>query len=69
MSAPGIGKEPHLSLPDLSAISKLPKPIKAVVYLVVLAVLTVAGIGALLATVVIMGQLTGSFDVVAFIGR
>lgn len=67
MSAPGIGKESHLSLPDLSSVAKLPKPVRALVYLVMLAVLTVAGISALLATIVIIGQLTGSFDISAFI--
>lgn len=69
MSAPGIGKDPRLSLPDFSAVTRLPKPIKAMVYLVMLAVLTVAGMGALLATAVIIGQLTGTFDIMAFIGR
>jgi hypothetical protein len=67
MSAPGIGKESRLALPDLSSVASLPKPVKALVYLVMLAVLTVAGLGALLATIVIIGQLTGSFDITAFI--
>ncbi|GAA2776858.1 hypothetical protein [Saccharopolyspora taberi] len=62
MSAPGIGKEPHLSLPDFSAVTRLPKPVKALVYLVLLAVLTVAALGALAATIVIIGQLTGAFS-------
>ncbi|MBB5152923.1 hypothetical protein [Saccharopolyspora phatthalungensis] len=67
MSAPGIGKEPHVSLPDFASVAKLPKPIKALVYLIMLSVLTVAGIGALLATIAIIGQLTGAFDVFSFI--
>lgn len=66
MSAPGIGKQPHFTLPDLSAVAELPKPLKALVYLVMLAVLTVASIGALAATVVIVGQLTGAFNIFAF---
>jgi hypothetical protein len=65
MSAPGIGKESQVSLPDFASVAKLPKPIKAVVYLIMLSVLTVAGIGALLATIAIIGQLTGAFN---FIG-
>ncbi|SDP64226.1 hypothetical protein SAMN04487905_106215 [Actinopolyspora xinjiangensis] len=70
MSAPGIGKDPgQLSVPDFSAVTRLPKPLKAMVYLVMLAVLTVAGVGALLASIVVVGQLTGSFDVAAFMGR
>ncbi|MGP4016453.1 hypothetical protein [Saccharopolyspora sp. 5N708] len=68
MSATGIGKEPHVSLPDLTSVAKLPKPIKALVYLIMLSALTVAGIGALLATIAIIGQLTGAFDVFGFIG-
>lgn len=63
MSAPGIGKEPLFTLPDMTAVTHLPKPVKAVVYLIMLAVLTVAGLGALLATIVVMGQVTGAFDV------
>lgn len=69
MSAPGIGKHPHLSLSDLSAITRLPKPLRAIVYLVVLSVLTVAGISALIATAAIIGQLTGAFDVLALVGQ
>ncbi|PRW64109.1 hypothetical protein [Actinopolyspora mortivallis] len=70
MSAPGIGKDPRqLSLPDFSSVSRLPKPLKALVYLVMLALLTTAGVSALLATTVIIGQLTGSFDITMFIGR
>ncbi|KAA5826576.1 hypothetical protein ABT337_17810 [Saccharopolyspora hirsuta] len=67
MSAPGIGKNSHLSLPDLASVTKLPKPIKALVYLVMLAVLTVAGIAALMAAMVVIGQLTGAFDVFSFL--
>ncbi|KEI45412.1 hypothetical protein [Saccharopolyspora rectivirgula] len=66
MSAPGIEKEPHFSL-DLSAVSELPKPVKALVYLGMLAVMTVAGLVALLATIAIIGQLTGAFDIFAMI--
>ncbi|ASU77987.1 hypothetical protein CDG81_06330 [Actinopolyspora erythraea] len=70
MSAPGIGKDPRqLSVPDFSAVTRLPKPLKAMVYLVMLAVLTVAGVGALLASIVVVGQLTGSFDIATFMGR
>jgi hypothetical protein len=69
MSAPGIGKESNLSLPDFSSVSRLPKPLKALVYLIMLSVLTAAGVSALFATVVIIGQLTGSFDITAFMGR
>lgn len=68
MSAPGIGK-PHLSLPDLSSITELPKPLRAIAYLMVLAVLTVAGIGALLASAAIIGQLTGAFDIITLVSR
>ena len=67
MSAPSIGREPHLSMPDLSSVTTLPKPIKAVVYLMTLSVLTVVGLGVLLATVLLVGQLSGSFDVTAFL--
>ncbi|SDQ73999.1 hypothetical protein SAMN04489718_2007 [Actinopolyspora saharensis] len=70
MSAPGIDRSPRqFSLPGISSVTELPKPLKALVYLAMLALLTVAGVGALLATVVIIGQLTGSFDVAMFIGR
>jgi hypothetical protein len=69
MSAPGIRKDPRLSLPDFSAVAKLPKPIKALVYLVMLSVVTVAALGALAATVVIIGQLTGAFDITALMRR
>ncbi|CAM00832.1 hypothetical protein A8924_1909 [Saccharopolyspora erythraea NRRL 2338] len=62
MSAPGIGKESHLTLPDLSAVTRLPKPVKALVYLLILSVMTVAALGALAATIVILGQLTGAFS-------
>ncbi|MEU5848748.1 hypothetical protein [Saccharopolyspora shandongensis] len=68
MSAPGIGKESHISLPDFGSVAKLPKPIKALVYLIMLSVLTVAGIGALMATIAVIGQLTGAFDVFSFFG-
>lgn len=68
MSAPGIGK-PHLSLPDPSSITELPKPLRAIAYLMVLAVLTVAGIGALLASAAIIGQLTGAFDIITLVSR
>ncbi|WP_460962193.1 hypothetical protein [Parasphingorhabdus pacifica] len=67
MSTPSIGREPHFSMPDLSAVTTLPKPIKAVVYLMMLSVLTVASLGALLTTVVIIGQLSGAFDIVMFL--
>lgn len=66
MSAPGIGKDDHFTLPDLASVAQLPKPIRALVYLVMLAVLTVAGISALLATIVLIGQLSGAFDVSSF---
>jgi len=66
MSAPGIGKENHFALPDLDSVARLPKPIKALVYLAMLALLTVAGVSVLLATIVLIGQLTGAFDVSAF---
>ena len=69
MSAPGIGKESNLSLPDFSSVSRLPKPLKALVYLIMLAVLTAVGVSALFATVVIIGELTGSFDITVFMGR
>ncbi|QUH01096.1 hypothetical protein HUO13_09915 [Saccharopolyspora erythraea] len=62
MSAPGIGKESHLTLPDFSAVTRLPKPVKALVYLLILSVMTVAALGALAATIVILGQLTGAFS-------
>lgn len=62
MSAPDLRKNPHFGLPDFSTVSKLPKPIKALVYLIMLAVLTVAAVSALSATVVIIGQLTGAFQ-------
>lgn len=60
MSAPGIGKGPHFSLPDFSAIERLPKPIKALVYLIIASVMTLAGIAALTATVVVIGEITGT---------
>lgn len=66
MSAPGLGKQQHFTLPDLASINRLPKPLKALVYLAMLAVLTVASIGALLATIVIVGQLTGAFNIFSF---
>ncbi|RRO19264.1 hypothetical protein EIL87_03900 [Saccharopolyspora rhizosphaerae] len=63
MSAPGIGKEPHITLPDfVETVSNLPKPIKAVVYLIIMSVMTVAALGALMATIAIIGQLSGAFD-------
>ncbi|MBQ0926092.1 MULTISPECIES: hypothetical protein [Saccharopolyspora] len=68
MSAPGIGKEPHFTLPDLDSVSKLPKPIKAVVYLIIMSVLTVAALGALMATIAIIGQLSGAFDIFRLLG-
>ncbi|MFC7342130.1 hypothetical protein [Saccharopolyspora griseoalba] len=68
MSAPGIGKEPHFSLPDFDSVAKLPKPIRALVYLVVMAVLTVASLGALAATIAVIGQLSGAFDIFRLIG-
>ncbi|PKW14984.1 hypothetical protein [Saccharopolyspora spinosa] len=67
MSAPGIGKESHISLPDFGSVARLPKPIKAIVYLIMLSVITVAAIGALLATIVVIGQLSGAFNVFSFI--
>ncbi|MEU6131417.1 hypothetical protein ABZ805_19770 [Saccharopolyspora sp. NPDC047091] len=66
MSAPGIGKENHFALPDLATVAQLPKPIRALVYLVMLSLLTVAGISALLASIVVIGQLTGAFNVASF---
>ncbi|MFR9729434.1 hypothetical protein ACL03H_09405 [Saccharopolyspora sp. MS10] len=66
MSAPGIGKENHFALPDLASVAQLPKPVRALVYLVMLSVLTVAALSALLATVVVIGQLTGAFSIAAF---
>ncbi|MBE9374591.1 hypothetical protein IQ251_09035 [Saccharopolyspora sp. HNM0983] len=68
MSAPGIGKPPHLSLPDFDAVTRLPKPIKAVVYLIGLSVLTVAGLIVLAATTLVIGQLSGVFDVFSMLG-
>ncbi|GAB3679070.1 hypothetical protein [Saccharopolyspora dendranthemae] len=68
MSAPGIGKERHITLPDFDSVAKLPKPIKAVVYLIIMSVLTVAAIGALMATIAIIGQLSGAFDVFRLLG-
>ena len=65
MSAPGIGED-HFALPDMATVNQLPKPAKALVYLVMLSVLTVAAVSALLAAIVIIGQLTGAFDVTAF---
>jgi hypothetical protein len=65
MSAPGIGKESQLSLSDFSWVAELPKPVKALVYLVMLSVLTVAALGALAATIVVIGQLSGAFDITA----
>lgn len=62
MSAPDLRKSPHFSLPDLSAVSRLPKPIKILVYLMMLAILTVAAVSALAATVVVIGELTGAFQ-------
>ncbi len=67
MSAPGIGKHAHLVLPDFSSVAELPKPLKALVYLAMLAVLTVVGVAALLATIVILGQFTGAFDIFMFL--
>ncbi|QGK69305.1 hypothetical protein GIY23_06930 [Allosaccharopolyspora coralli] len=67
MSAPGIGKETHVALPDWSTVERLPKPLKALVYLVLLSLLTTAAIGALLLTVAIIGLLTGSFPVGALL--
>ncbi|MBQ6639935.1 MAG: hypothetical protein IJH84_02740, partial [Saccharopolyspora sp.] len=46
MSAPGIGKD-HFALPDMATLNQLPKPVKALVYLVMLSVLTVAAVSAL----------------------
>lgn len=68
MSAPGIGKHTHLSLPDWSTVANLPKPLKALVYMVMLAAMTVVGITALLTTIVIIGQLTGAFNVLTMFG-
>ncbi|GAA0532755.1 hypothetical protein GCM10011581_17480 [Saccharopolyspora subtropica] len=65
MSAPGISKESQFSL-DFASVTRLPKPIKAIVYLMMLSVMTVAAMGALLATIAIIGQLTGAFDVFQF---
>ncbi len=67
MSAPGIGKDSHVALPDWSTIERLPKPLKALVYLVLLSILTVAAVGALLLTVAVIGVVTGSFDVNALL--
>jgi hypothetical protein len=69
MSAPEVGKRRHLSLPDLSSVSRLPRPIKAIVYLAMLAVITVAAISALAATVVIIGEITGAFRIGSLIGQ
>ncbi len=70
MSAPGLGKEPRISLPDFwSWVNSLPKPLKAIVYLIMLAALTVAAMGALLATMVIIGEVTGAFDLGRIIGH
>ncbi len=69
MSAPGIGKQPRLAVPDLASVGRLPKPIKALVYLAMLAVLTVAVVGALLATVVIIGEVTGSLEIATIMSR
>ncbi len=66
MSAPGIGKHPHISLPDWSTVENLPKPVKALVYVLLLAVGTVVAIGALLTTIAIIGQLTGAFSILSF---
>ncbi len=60
MSAPGIGKGSHFSPPDFSAIERLPKPLKALVYLIIASVMTLAGIAALAATVVVIGEITGT---------
>jgi hypothetical protein len=69
MSAPDLRRTPHFSLPDFASVSRLPKPIKALVYLMTLAVLTVAAVSALAATVVIIGQLTGAFQLPFLAGR
>ncbi|MBA8825484.1 hypothetical protein FHX42_002835 [Saccharopolyspora lacisalsi] len=69
MSAPGIGKQPRLAVPDFASVTRLPKPIKALVYLAMLAVLTVAVVGALLATVVIIGEVTGSLEIATIMSR
>ena len=60
MSSPGIGKGSHFSMPDFSGIERLPKPLKALVYLLIASAVTIAGIAALAATVVIIGQITGT---------
>jgi hypothetical protein len=60
MSAPELRKVQHFSLLNFSNVGDLPKPYKVVVYLLALAVLTVAAVGALTATVVIIGEVTGS---------
>jgi hypothetical protein len=62
MSAPDLRKSPHFWLPDFATVAQLPKPIKALIYLIMLAVLTVAAVSALAATVVIIGELTGAFQ-------
>ncbi len=63
MSAPGIGKSPLPTLWDsFSGLHQLPKPTRALAYLVLLAALTVVGMGALAATTVLIGDLTGSFS-------
>lgn len=66
---PDLRKPVHAGLPDLSAVSRLPRPVKALVYLLMLAVLTVAAVAALTATVVIIGQLTGAFELPVLAGR
>lgn len=68
MSAPGIGKQTHISLPDFDTVNNLPKPIKAIVYLIGLSLLTVASLVALAATTVVIGQLSGVFDVFSLLG-
>lgn len=62
MSAPALGKGSQLTLPDFSSVNRLPKPVKALVYLAMLTMLTLVGIAALGASVLVIGELSGSFD-------
>lgn len=68
MSAPGLGGNRNISLTDHAWISELPKPLRALVYLILLTVGTVVGLVALALAIVVVGGLTGSFDLAGLLG-
>lgn len=59
MSAPTMPKGSLLAMLDVSAMNRLSKPAKALVYMVVLTLATVGGIVALAVSVLLLGELSG----------